>query len=80
MAHGDILEYGFKVFMRIYLTHLVNLGHIGELIAAITLTPGIFGQLVEKFWTILLEKLTVRIVVFKGNTVLLHNVVVCKLG
>jgi hypothetical protein len=37
-------------------------------------------DLVEEFWSLLLEKLAVAVVIFEGNTILIHDVVVGKLG
>ena len=39
-----------------------------------------FLNLVEEFWTLLLEKLTVAVVIFEGDTILIHDVVVGELG
>jgi hypothetical protein len=37
-------------------------------------------DLIEEFWPLLLKKLTVAIVVFEGDTILVHDVVVRELG
>jgi hypothetical protein len=79
MAHCDILEYGFKVFMQ-NLAHLIGLGHVGVSVAWITGGTRLLLDLVEELWSLLLEKLAVAVVIFEGNTILIHDVVVGKLG
>jgi hypothetical protein len=37
-------------------------------------------DLVEEFWSLLLEKLAVAVVIFESNAILIHDVVVGKLG
>jgi hypothetical protein len=37
-------------------------------------------DLVEELWSLLLEKLAVAVVIFEGNAILIHDVVVGKLG
>jgi hypothetical protein len=49
-------------------------------VALITLITGLFLELVEKLGTLLLHSLTERIVVLEVNTILLHEIVVSKLG
>ncbi len=39
-----------------------------------------FLHLVKEFWSLLLEKLAVAVVIFEGDTILVHDVVVGKLG
>jgi hypothetical protein len=58
----------------------VNVRHISDFVTWIALSSTLFRELGKQFWARLLEKLTVRVVVFKRNTVLLHNVIVGKLG
>jgi hypothetical protein len=46
----------------------------------VTLITGLLLELVEELGTLLLESLAERVVVLKADTVLLHEVVVGKLG
>jgi hypothetical protein len=40
----------------------------------------LFLDLVEELWSLLLEKLAVAVVIFEGDTILVHDVVVGELG
>jgi hypothetical protein len=46
----------------------------------VTLLTGLLLELVKELGTLLLESLAERVVVLKADTVLLHEVVVGKLG
>ena len=58
----------------------VNLGHVGVSIAWVAAITGLFLHAIEEFWSLLLKELAVAIVVFVGNAILLHDVVICELG
>jgi hypothetical protein len=49
-------------------------------VALVTLITGLFLELVEKLGSLLLHSLAERIVVLEANTILLHEIVVSKLG
>jgi hypothetical protein len=46
----------------------------------VTLLTGLLLELVEELGALLLERLAERVIVLKADTVLLHEVVVGKLG
>ena len=79
MAHCVILKYTTKVFYYI-LSHLVCLRHVGVVVARITFLTRLLLKLVEELGSLLLKSLTERVVVLEADTVLLHEVVVGKLG
>jgi hypothetical protein len=49
-------------------------------VALITLLTGLLLELVDELGALLLESLAERVVVLKADTVLLHQIVVGKLG
>jgi len=49
-------------------------------VALVTLLTGLLLELVEELGALLLERLAERVIVLKADTVLLHEVVVGKLG
>ena len=67
-------------FLREFTSHLISLGHVSVSVARIASRAGLFLELVKKFWTLLLEKLSVAVVIFEGDTILIHDVVISKLG
>jgi len=85
---SDVIEtYGTLRHSRVWfqsfyenLAHLIRLGHIGVSVAWVAGGARLFLNLVEEFWTLLLEKLTVAVVIFEGNAILVHDVVVGELG
>ena len=67
-------------FLREFTSHLISLGHVSVSVTWIASRARLLLELGEELWTLLLERLAERIVVFKANTILLHEVVVSKLG
>jgi hypothetical protein len=64
-------------------SHLVNIGNLEKRVVtgvAVTLTLLLLLDLSEELGTLLLEKLTVRIVVLERDAILLHDIVVKELG
>jgi hypothetical protein len=58
----------------------VNFGHVGVPVALVAAITRRFLHPVEKFWSLLLEELAVRVIIFEGDAILLHDVVVGELG
>jgi hypothetical protein len=49
-------------------------------VALVALLTGLLLELVEELGALLLERLAERVVVLKADTILLHQIVVSKLG
>ena len=58
----------------------VNLGHVGVSVAWVASRSRLFLKLVDEFWSLLLEELTVAVVIFERDAILLHQIVVGELG
>jgi hypothetical protein len=58
----------------------VDLRHVSVTVARVTRGSRLFLHLAENFWTRLLEELAVRVVILVRDTILFHNVIICKLG